>query len=79
MYLQLKIREFVGIGTNETFDGNHHVQINPLMMYLLEVYLLEKKNYYESYHTLIDFLSDKEYISLDIMIFLLDLLCLKED
>lgn len=38
--------------------------MNPLMMYLLEVYLLEKKNYYDSYHELIQFLSQDNLLSL---------------
>ena len=48
------------------------------MMYLLEVYLLEKKNYYDSYHELIQFLSQDNLLSLYVMFFLMDLLCLKE-
>jgi hypothetical protein len=57
MYLQLKIKEFIGLSINEVIDGSYNVEINPLMMYLIEVYLLEKKNYYDSYHMLIDFVS----------------------
>lgn len=60
-------------------DGNYYVQLNPLMMYLLEVYLLEKQNYYESYHQMIDFLTEGEKLDLDTFLFLLDLLCLKEN
>ena len=41
-------------------DGNYYVQMNSLMMYLLEVYLIEKKNYYESYHEFLDFLCDDD-------------------
>lgn len=64
LYLQLKIREFMGINENQASDGNYHIEMNPLMMYLLEVYLLEKKNYYDSYHELIQFLSQDNLLSL---------------
>jgi hypothetical protein len=48
------------------------------MKYLLEVYILEKKSYYDSYHGIVDFLSVGNKLDLDSLLFLLDLLCLKE-
>lgn len=63
----------------ESIEGNYYVQINPLMMYIMEVYMLEKQNYYESYHGLIDFLAHGDGLDLETFVFLLDLLCFKED
>lgn len=47
------------------------------MLYILEVYLLEKKNYYESYSPIINFLTEESYLDLETFVFLLDLLCFK--
>jgi hypothetical protein len=77
-YIQLKIREFIGINSNEMIDGSYYIKLNPLMMYLLEVYLLEKKSYFDSYHLMVEFLSCDGKLDLDTMLFLLDLLCLEE-
>lgn len=34
------------------------------MMYIIEVYLSEKKNYYESYHQILDFLVEGDHMDL---------------
>lgn len=78
-YLHFKIKEFIGIDSHETLEGNYYVEINSLMMYVLEVYTLEKKNYYDSYCGLIDFLGEGQEIDLDCFVFLLDLLCFEEN
>jgi hypothetical protein len=77
-YIQLKIREFIGVTCNEVVDGSYYIKLNPLMMYLLEVYLLEKKSYYSSYHHMAEFLTSNGKIDLSAMLFLLDLLCFEE-
>lgn len=47
-------------------------------MYILEVYVLEKKNYYDSYAQILDFLGEDQWLDLDSFVFLLDLLCFGE-
>lgn len=50
------------------------------MMYILEVYVLDKKNFYDSYSDLINFLADDDgFLDLDCFVFLLDLLCFDEE
>ena len=79
-YLHLKLKEFIGIDSHESLEGNYYVEINSLMMYILEVYVLEKKNYFDSYSALIDFIADEDdEIDLDSFVFLLDLLCFSEE
>ena len=77
-YLHLKLKEFIGIDSHESLEGNYYVEINSLMLYILEVYTLEKKNYYDSYSQLIDFLGSGDSLDLNSLVFLMDLLCFSE-
>jgi hypothetical protein len=81
-YIVGKIEEFVAVsqgegrtageGTRTPVEEAQIVKLNPLLLYVLEVYLIEKQLFQVSYCAMADFLSEDGAISFQIMLWLID-------
>ena len=60
-------------------DQSSIIKLNPLLLYILEVYLIEKQLYHSSFSGLLDFISEDQTINCQVFIWLIDLLGFSED
>lgn len=64
----------------DTIDDNGQiVKLNPILLFVLEVYLIEKNTYHASYEPMLHFASKDNLISADLVAWLLDFLALQEE
>jgi hypothetical protein len=63
----------------DTQDDNAQiVKLNPILLYVLEVYLIEKDTYHASYAEMIDFASTDGYLSIEFLVWIVDFLGFEE-
>jgi hypothetical protein len=89
-YVEAKIEELVAAAQEgrrgaatfkkiDTQDDNAQiVKLNPILLYVLEVYLIEKDTYHASYREMLDFASSDGHLSGEFLVWLIDFLGLDE-
>lgn len=58
----------------EVEDNEQIVKLNPILIYILEVYLIEKELYHTSYSEMVKFISTDAQIPIDFIIWVIDFL-----
>lgn len=55
-------------------DNEQIVKLNPILIYVLEVYLIEKELYHSSYSEMVEFISTDTHMPIDFIIWIIDFL-----
>lgn len=64
----------------EALDDNEQiVKLNPILIYILEVYLIEKALYRSSYSEMVEFISTDGHMPIDFIIWVIDFLGFNEE
>ena len=59
-------------------DNAQIVKLNPILLYILEVYLIEKETYHASYKLMLGFASSDGHLSAELLVWLIDFMAFDE-
>lgn len=55
------------------YESESIMKLNPLILYIMEIYLIEKELYYDSYSDMIDFIRQGDLLEIEVFLWLLEL------